>query len=232
MLTACTGDDNQRWSIERQGDLYHIVSASRDHCLIATTSVGDGAAEVLEAACEIDADPQWVLFPMNQDITYEDAEDELTRGWRIYDDDPPGASFIDGFDETIQSQVIEFPGSGTENGFWLKNENDLGWGNFSHTSLYWDMQFAEFFVVYVDVRTTDGHRYLYYTPLDRDVLDEGESIHHGLGSSVLNGQWQTINRDLQADLHAAQPDVDLLEVNGFLIRGSGRIDNIKLHMEE
>ena len=37
--------------------------------------------------------------------------------------------------------------------------------------------------------------------------------------------------DLQADLADAQPGVTILEVNGFLIRGSGRVDDIKLHSE-
>jgi RHS repeat-associated protein len=35
-------------------------------------------------------------------------------------------------------------------------------------------------------------------------------------------------RDLQADLEQAQPGVIIEEVNGFLIRGSGRVDDIKL----
>jgi hypothetical protein len=35
-------------------------------------------------------------------------------------------------------------------------------------------------------------------------------------------------RDLQADLKVAQPGVTILEVNGFLIRGSGRVDDIAL----
>ena len=34
--------------------------------------------------------------------------------------------------------------------------------------------------------------------------------------------------DLQADLDDAQPGVSILEVNGFLIFGSGKMDDIKL----
>ncbi len=44
----------------------------------------------------------------------------------------------------------------------------------------------------------------------------------------MDGQWQTFYRDLQADLEEAQPGVTILEVNGFLIRGSGRVDDIRL----
>ena len=43
-----------------------------------------------------------------------------------------------------------------------------------------------------------------------------------------DGQWHIIVRDLQADLEAAQPGVVIVEVNAFLISGSGRMDDIKL----
>ena len=35
-------------------------------------------------------------------------------------------------------------------------------------------------------------------------------------------------RDLQTDLDEAQSLVTILKVNGFLIRGSGKVDDIKL----
>ena len=53
-------------------------------------------------------------------------------------------------------------------------------------------------------------------------------MHHGLGSGVIDGRWRTFVRDLQADLQEAQPGVGIVEVNGFLIRGSGKVDDIKL----
>ncbi|CAB1063316.1 hypothetical protein D1BOALGB6SA_8099, partial [Olavius sp. associated proteobacterium Delta 1] len=40
--------------------------------------------------------------------------------------------------------------------------------------------------------------------------------------------WHTFVSDLQVDLEAAQPGVEILEVNGIFIRGSGRVDDIKL----
>jgi hypothetical protein len=45
----------------------------------------------------------------------------------------------------------------------------------------------------------------------------------------MDGQWHTVVRDLRGDLEAAQPGVTILEVNGFLIRGSGLVDDIKLY---
>ena len=225
---TCTGVDTQLWSVEREGDLYEIVSAHNGHCLTATIPNAAGTGDILEASCEAEANPEWVLFPKNMEIVYEDAEDELTTDWRRYAGDAAGASVKTVDDADLQSKVIEFSGSGTDNGYWLSNEDSSPWRNFSHSTISWDMLFSEPFVVYIDVETTAGHRYLYYTHLDRDVLGDGGSIHHGLGSHRMDGQWHTITRDLKADLHDAEPDVDLLEVNGFLIRGSGRIDNIKL----
>ena len=68
-----------------------------------------------------------------------------------------------------------------------------------------------------------------YNPFnDYDDLGSGEYVHHGLGSSVIDGQWHTFTRDLQTDLGDAQPGVTILEVNGFLIRGSGKVDSIGL----
>ena len=51
---------------------------------------------------------------------------------------------------------------------------------------------------------------------------------HGLGSDATDGRWHTFTRDLEADLADAQRGVNILEVNGFLIRGSGKVDDIML----
>jgi hypothetical protein len=49
-----------------------------------------------------------------------------------------------------------------------------------------------------------------------------------LGSDAGDGRWRTYIRDLQSDVDEAQPGIRILEVNGFLIRGSGRVDDIEL----
>ena len=45
---------------------------------------------------------------------------------------------------------------------------------------------------------------------------------------MFDGRWHTFVKDLQADLDEAQPGEKILEVNGFLIRGSGKVDDIIL----
>jgi hypothetical protein len=85
--------------------------------------------------------------------------------------------------------------------------------------------------VFVDIETTAGQRYLYYSTVDTDigVLGGGEYVHHGLGSDITDAQWRSFLRDLQADLNNFQSGVSTTEVNGLYIRGSGRLDDIILY---
>lgn len=59
---------------------------------------------------------------------------------------------------------------------------------------------------------------------------DSSGIHDYVYSSrnLTAGQWHTLVRDLQQDLADVEPGVIILEVNGFYIRGSGRVDDIKL----
>ncbi|QUM75962.1 putative Ig domain-containing protein [Moritella sp. 24] len=158
-------------------------------------------------------------------LTYEDAEDGTTTGWGIYTGNSAGASISNEYDTDLGSQVIVLSGFGQDHGYDFR---DPKWNNSEQFVVQWSMQFSELYTVFIDVQTSDGHKYLYYTSEDKDRLGTGEYIHHGLGTSSINGQWQTFTRDLQADLGEAQPGVVIEEVNGFLIRGSGRLDDIKL----
>ena len=160
---------------------------------------------------------------------YEDAEDGKIAGWFIYDRSPSGASIANVYDANRRSSVIELDGSGTANGFRLRNEDGSKWNNSTHFVIEWSMKYSDQFVIYLDVETTAGHRYLVYRPLDKDALGSGEYINFGIGSDAVDGRWRTFTRDLQADLENAQPGVRLLKVIGFLVRGSGRVDDIKLH---
>jgi len=90
------------------------------------------------------------------------------------------------------------------------------------------MKYSESFSIYIELQTTAGRRLLQYNAVDYDLLGDDLYVKHGLGKHVKDGQWRTFTRDLEADLHDAQPDVNILLVNGFLIRGSGRVDDIKL----
>ncbi len=200
-------------------------------------SDGDGAINLLDFDSDNDGIPDGTENdqgtaaddPTDLPVTllYEDAEDNTTAGWDVYDNTPEGANFTNVFDEEKNSRVIEFTGDGTANGYRLRDPDGQNWGNGAHGTIHWSMKYNESFVIYIPVQTSDGFRYLYYTSANTDQLGDGQYIHHGLGSEAGDGLWHTFSRDLNADLKDAQPDNEMLQVDGFLIRGSGRVDDIK-----
>ena len=162
------------------------------------------------------------------ELTQVDIHTSPIAKWEIYDNKPAGASVTNVYDDEKQSDVIEFSGTARKNGFVLGKWNgDKAWRSTDHR-IRWSMKFNENFYIYIVVDTKKGRRYLYYSSAntDRGMQKSGRSIHHGLGSESKDGSWHTITRDLQADLQAFEPDNELLSVNGFLVRGSGRIDDI------
>ncbi len=152
---------------------------------------------------------------MGGNTVYEDAEDRNTHGWSIYDNEDKKAAIRNVLDRKRQSRVIKLKGAGADSGYVLRNEDGTPWHNSKQFTIQWSMQYREDFEVYLDVETTAGHRYIYYTPDDYDDLGNGEYVHHGLGSLAKDGQWRTFTRDLQSDLEEAQSDISILEINGF-----------------
>ncbi len=149
--------------------------------------------------------------------------------WHVYDNTPVGASISTLYDEDKQSHVLEFRGDSTNNGYrigYTGNTNPNSWNNTTDKTIQWSMNYSENFTVYISVQTTKGHRYIYYTASDTDKGLNGNYIHHGLGVTSNNGLWQTFTRDLEADLKEYESDNELLSINGFLIRGNGRVDDI------
>ena len=160
---------------------------------------------------------------------YEDAENGNTAGWDIYDNNPSGATITNVYDSVKKSRVIQLSGSYTNNGYRLTSPTWY-WKNTTQHIISWDMKYSENYHIYVMVRTTHGFRYIDYTHSDSfgSGTATSRSVRHGLGSGTKDGHWHTIIRDLEADLHDFQPGNHITRVDGFLIRGSGRIDNVKL----
>ena len=199
-----------------------------------------------------------MLFALNlqADTVYEDAEDNTTNGWTVYDEvvgnaiDDNGTA-TDGlitnvYDAERGSRVISFNGTGLNNGYMLGFPGGWGnpnaWNNTTEKTLTWSMKYNqtdndvenanntynEDYIIYVSVQTPKGHRLLAYTNSDENNGISFGTIHHGLGSGSSNGTWQTFTRDLEADLKDFDPDNNITSVDAFKIRGSGRIDDIKL----
>jgi|GEM_PF-5459473 len=158
-------------------------------------------------------------------VTYEDAEDGDTVGWKVYDNQPPGA-VANVLDAGLNSRIIDLtstdPGDGVGTGF-IYPANHLG----PYTIQWKARHLSKDFRLYVSVFTTDGHRYLQYKP-----GKEGVSNNNNKGyltyeiEGVNDGQWYTITRDLEKDLDKLQPGNKINRVYGFLVRGKTQIDYI------
>jgi YD repeat-containing protein len=204
-----------QWQADSDGDgLINVLDRDAD---------GDGFADGLELVQNTDP-AEASVHPIA--IVYEDAEDGNILGWDIYDNDPSGATVANVFDEIRASRVIELTGSGTTNGYRLRQDGGQYWEDDTFKVLRWSMRSAEPYVIYIAVQTRDGFRYLQYTPEEVDRLGSDTYIHHGLGAHTRDGNWRTLVRDLAYDLKEAQPDNEVVSVLGFLVRGSGRVDDI------
>ena len=78
--------------------------------------------------------------------------------------------------------------------------------------------------------TLNGKYILSYD--DKDVNEpyskEKVIINYGLGANTKDGKWHVITRDLEQDIKKIDPKVDVSSVGSILVRGVGRITDIKL----
>ncbi|MCK4442475.1 MAG: hypothetical protein KAU90_10745, partial [Sulfurovaceae bacterium] len=165
----------------------------------------------------------------NQESVYEDAEDSTTNDWRVRQGEQSDIRNI--FDPTLHSRVIQLTGGGSYILGALNGEN--AWHNTTQKMISWRMRTSSAYAIYVIVHTTNGLRHLFYTnSQNRGLLHGFESgIHHGLGSSTINGRWRRVTRDLERDLKDAEPENEIISVDGFIYNGgdNGMIDDIVLY---
>ena len=161
---------------------------------------------------------------------YEDAEDGTTKGWHIYDSTPFGAT-ISNIVEDSGNHAIKLQGSKKDNGFILGefyHYNTGAWHNKTEKTIRWRMKYDEPFEVFISVQTKRGHRFIVYSNEETDRGLVGTYIRYGLGENSKNGKWKTFTRNLTDDLQKYEPNNTILSVNGFLVRGSGLIDDIQM----
>jgi hypothetical protein len=183
---------------------------------------------LLDKGAQFTTPSDYLEMVSSSETVYENAEDGTIDGWDIYDNDPPGAIIENVYDDDRQSRVIQLSGYTWRNGYRLRNTDGSKWHNSEQFVIEWNMKYSESFSIYIDVQTTAGRRVFQYNAMDDDLLGDELYVRHGLGKDAKDGQWHTFLRDLEKDLHDAQPHVDILEVNAFQIRGNGCIDDIKL----
>ena len=156
---------------------------------------------------------------------YEDGNS--ASDWVVSDNRPSGATISSVADNG--ENVIECNGHGKKNAYLLgdKRASSKSWDNSDDKNITWSMKFNESFRISVYIKTTNGSRVLYYDNKSSKGKRRNK-IHHGLGSQSSNGEWQTVSRDLEADLQEFESNNELEMVYGFEVRGSGMVDNITL----
>ena len=170
-----------------------------------------------------------IFNTLGDGILYEDAEDGNIDGWSIYDNDPAGATITNIEDAARGSRVIALNGNIYNNGYMLGGRTtETGWNNTQNSNIRWSMNYSELFVIYIPVNTSNGRRYLVYENRDADRGENNGYIRLGIGADASNGTWQTFTRNIEADLQRFEADNELLSVDGFMIRGSGSLDDISL----
>jgi hypothetical protein len=159
-------------------------------------------------------------------LNYRLYEDGSSDGnWNIYGKKNNAYSTIV-FDKSRNSRVVKLQGNGLKTGFALTPFFNTK----QYSTIQWSMCFEEDFIVYIKVVTNNGVRYLVYTNKNNDEGEKENSnyIYFGLGRSIVKNGWQTITRNLNEDLQKFESGSHILSVTGFLVRGSGLIDDVSL----
>jgi hypothetical protein len=124
-------------------------------------------------------------------------------------------------------------------------------------NISWDGKFGNDFIIFVVIKFQDQNgsmeqKDLVYLPIkDETLLNKapydnfnitGEYLPIFLGSSAKDGTWRHYERNIIDDLHTQRPNAKICYdennitdktgyVNGFALRGSGKVSNIKLSVE-
>ena len=169
-------------------------------------------------------------FSSAESIVYENAEDGSIAKWVVEDGTPAGATIRVVYDDELKSNVIELKGTGEENSFRLRKSNGEPWHDTSHFIIKWKQKSDSPFVVYVMVKTTKGDKYITFCncPKDRVLMRGSMELSFGLGRDADDGTWHQFEENLEERLHQLMPDAKLLSVEGLIVRGSGRFDDIIL----
>lgn len=169
------------------------------------------------------------LFASTETV-YEDAQSQKTSKWRHYLG-PDGASITNRYDAQRKSRVIAFKGEGYANQYIIGDDvqGSKAWRDAKHSHIQFHLQNSDGFILYLNVETTQGIRYLKYDDnyfSNRGI--EGNTIYHALGHEASNGKWHTYIRDIEADIQAFEPENKLLYVDGLLLIGNAKIDDLIL----
>ncbi len=164
----------------------------------------------------------------------ENAEDGDADGWFVYDDNKGEAAFANVV-ENENNRVIELTGH-TSSGYKFAFPDGTPFST-TRFIVQWRMKkpnATDWQPVYWRVKTSGDIIYMEYHANGQKgcKLDgTGKYIICVVGAHMPANTWHTFTRDLEADLKAVKPDLELQAVEYLQIRMDGQIDDIKLLSE-
>ena len=154
---------------------------------------------------------------------YEDAENKNIIQWNILSSSKEGSIRII-YDKTKKSNVIKFEGDSTRSTYILQlDDNNISYPLHKKILLQWEMQYSKDYVIFIKINTINGIRTLIYTSNNTD-----NTFQYGLGANSISYKWRKYTRNIRKDLKKYEPNNQVLSLKNFVIRGNGKVDNIKL----
>jgi len=173
-----------------------------------------------------------VVSTLSFATTYEDAEQSSTHNWRVIDNKPYGACINNIYDGEKASKVIELDGHGKRNAYMIGAKHRYSfnaWHNKNERIFSWSMKFDDPYRLTLFVQTKRGLRKFHFTPKNRSFKKHKKhSIVIGLKRSSMNGNWKTFSYDIDRLLKKYEPHNEIISINGLRVRGSGKVDDVKL----
>jgi len=118
------------------------------------------------------------------------------------------------YDATLKKNVVSLK---TSNGKSIAMQLGNHW-NDSKSVISWEQKIKGRYVVYLQINTTKGKRYIVY---QQNVEDSGlyDTYYLNIGlPTYVNNTWKTITRDIKSDLKRVESDNTFLSVDRFLVR--------------
>ncbi len=133
-------------------------------------------------------------------------------------------SIIEVYDNEKKSNVIEFSSQSNRDTYINgAKDGERAWNNRESKTIHWCFKYSENYVIIIALKTIKGYRNLIYT-----ASDKNSKSYIGLGSHTIEGEWVTVTRNLAEDLHRQDSTNKIISVNGFVIRGNGRITDVHM----
>jgi len=125
--------------------------------------------------------------------------------------------------DAAMGQVMRFNSGEQKVLFSLRNKSGSSWSIRNNSLLQWKMRMLSPYGIFVSGRSTSGRYSLYY-----DNSDRSGSLHYGLGSETLDGQWRAVTRDLSNDARTVHRGTEVLTIDSITVYGNGYIGDIRL----